>query len=85
LIEGVAFLHEWCVAHRDIKPDNLVLDRDFCLKIIDFDLAMRVRDEDEEVDDQCGTKYWIAPEVENNNLKRHSPMRADRWACGRVL
>jgi serine/threonine protein kinase len=83
LIEGVAFLHEWCVAHRDIKPDNLVLDRDFCLKIIDFDIAMRVREEDEEVDDQCGTEHWIAPEVEKE--PSHSPMRADRWACGRVL
>ncbi|KAG6382156.1 hypothetical protein JVT61DRAFT_801 [Boletus reticuloceps] len=42
---------------------------------------MRVEDEDEEVDDQCGTQNWTAPEVE----KRHSPIKADRWACGRVL
>ncbi|KAI0291847.1 kinase-like domain-containing protein, partial [Russula brevipes] len=83
LIEGVAYLHQRGVAHRDIKPDNLVVDRDFCLKIIDFDVAMRVRDEDEEVDDLCGTDHWIAPEVEKE--LRHSPMRADRWACGQVL
>jgi len=83
LIQGVAYLHVSRVAHRDIKPDNLVVDRDFCLKIIDFDTAMRVKDDDEEVDDQCGTKHWTAPEVENN--KRHSPIRADRWACGLVL
>ncbi|KAG6369033.1 hypothetical protein JVT61DRAFT_1958 [Boletus reticuloceps] len=42
---------------------------------------MQVEDEDEEVDDQCGTRDWMAPEVE----KRHSPIKADRWACGRVL
>jgi len=83
LIKGVAFLHMYLVAHRDIKPDNLVLDQYFCLKIIDFDLAMRVRDKDEEVDSQCGTEGWMAPEVENN--ERHSPIKADRWACGRVL
>ncbi|KAI0293575.1 kinase-like domain-containing protein [Russula brevipes] len=83
LIEGVAYLHVCSVAHRDIKPDNLVVDRDFRLKIIDLDAAMRVKDEDEEVDDQCGTKHWMAPEVVLN--KRHSPIRADRWACGRVL
>ena len=83
LIKGVAYLHEHLIAHRDIKPDNLVLDNNFCLKIIDFDIAMRVEDEDEEVDGRCGTKDWMAPEVEKNS--RHSPIKADRWACGRVL
>ena len=73
LIEGLAYLHEHCIAYRDIKPDNL-LDETFCLKMIDLDIAMRV--EDEEVDDQCGTKDWMAPEVEKN--LRHSPIKADR-------
>jgi serine/threonine protein kinase len=40
LIEGLAYLHKHCIAHRDIKPDNLLVDRDFCLKIIDFDIAI---------------------------------------------
>jgi serine/threonine protein kinase len=83
LIKDLAYLHEHLIAHRDIKPDNLRLDENICLKIIDFDIAMRVEDEDEEVDDQCGTKDWMTPEVEKN--LRHSPIKADRWACGRVL
>jgi serine/threonine protein kinase len=83
LIEGLAYLHEHCIAHRDIKPDNLLVDENFCLKIIDFDIAMRVEDEDEEIDDQCGTENWMAPEVEKKLT--HSPIKADRWACGRVL
>ncbi|KAF8437713.1 hypothetical protein L210DRAFT_3647381 [Boletus edulis BED1] len=49
-------------AHRDVKPDNLVVDKSFNLKIIDFDIAMLVEDEDEEVDDQCETRDWMAPE-----------------------
>jgi serine/threonine protein kinase len=83
LIKGVAYLHEHRIAHRDIKPENLVVDRNFNLKIIDFDIAMRVEGEDEEVDEQCGTRGWMAPEVEKK--LRHSPIKADRWACGEVI
>jgi len=54
------------------------------LKIADFDIAMQVKDEDEEVNDQCGTKGWMAPEVENKS-STYSPIKADRWSCGRVL
>ncbi|KAH9952844.1 kinase-like domain-containing protein, partial [Russula dissimulans] len=83
LIRGVAFLHKLCIAHRDIKPDNLLVDQEICLKIIDFDIAMQVKDEDEEVDGQCGTKHWIAPEIEEKLM--YSPIKADRWSTGRVL
>ncbi|KAF8501598.1 kinase-like domain-containing protein [Russula emetica] len=83
LIKGVAYLHEFCIAHRDIKPENLVVDRDFCLKMIDFDVAMRVRDEHEVVDGQCGTEGWMAPEIEEKSM--YSPIKADRWSTGQVL
>jgi serine/threonine protein kinase len=83
LVKGLGYLHKLCIAHRDIKPGNLLVDHGFRLKVIDFDIAMRVEDEDEEVDDQCGTKGWIAPEVEKRVT--YSPIRADRWSCGHVL
>jgi len=84
LIKGLTYLHEYRIAHRDIKPHNLLINEEnFLLVITDFDLAMRVEDEDEEVDDQCGTKHWMAPEVEGNSW--HSPIKADRWSCGHVI
>ncbi len=42
---------------------NLPLDGNFCLKIIDFDIAMQVKDKNDEVNDECGTKRWMAPEI----------------------
>ena len=82
LINGVAYLHKYCIAHRDIKPENLVVDGDFCLKIIDFDMAMQVKGENEVVEGQCGTRGWMAPEMENS---MYSPIKADRWSTGKVL
>ena len=87
LIEGLAYLHVHQIAHRDIKPGNLVCDDAFLLKIIDFDLAIKVEDENSEIDECCGTKVWTAPEMgeEDEPTPMHSPIKADRWSCGRVL
>ncbi|KAH9168835.1 kinase-like domain-containing protein, partial [Lactarius sanguifluus] len=73
--------------HRDIKPDNLVCDDDFCLQIIDFDVAIEVQDENTEVDKYRGTRGWTAPEMGEEDGPRawYSPIKADRWSCGRVL
>ena len=46
IIKGFAYLHKHCIAHGDIKPENLVVDTDYCLKIIDFDAATKINDED---------------------------------------
>ena len=87
LIKGLAYLHEHNIAHRDVKPDNLVCDDDFCLQIIDFDVAIEVRDENTEVGEYRGTKGWTAPEMgtEDGPSLMYSPIKADRWSCGRVL
>jgi serine/threonine protein kinase len=84
LIEGLAYLHKIYIAHRDIKPDNLLVDENFCLKIIDFGVSTQLKNEDEEVSDYCGTKGWIAPEI-RREMGAYNPIRADRWSCGLVI
>ncbi|KAI0255971.1 kinase-like domain-containing protein [Lactifluus subvellereus] len=92
-IEGVAFLHHHNVAHRDLKPGNVVVDTKHESKtsprlfIIDFDLAQFVENEETMVESWCGTPPWIAPDLGSRDgpTQRYSPILADRWACGRMI
>jgi len=87
LIKGVAFLHRHFIAHRDIKPDNLVYTDAFRLQIIDFEVATRLIDADQLLDEDAGTEEYKAPEIEDiyGQPKLHSPIRADRWSCGLII
>ncbi|TKY48800.1 G-type lectin S-receptor serine/threonine-protein kinase [Spatholobus suberectus] len=63
---GLAYLHEKCrdcIIHCDVKPENILLDADFCPKIADFGLAKLVgRDFSRVLTTVRGTKYYLAPE-----------------------
>ena len=86
-LEGVAYLQHCSVAHLDLKPDNIVVQRDRKSKaidvaLIDFDIAA-FADLEPTIEGACGTRGWCAPEVFAG--KPYDPLLADRWSCGRVL
>ncbi|KAF8270894.1 hypothetical protein EI94DRAFT_1494301, partial [Lactarius quietus] len=84
---GLAYLHEHKIAHRDIEPDNQVCDRSFCLQLINFDTAIRVPDENTEIDKYRGTQGWTVREMgePDEPTPTHSPIKADRWSRCQVL
>jgi serine/threonine protein kinase len=80
LIEGIEFLHSHCVAHLDLKLENLLLDKDFDLKIFDFDQAQNFDDRDLK---SGGTVGYRSPELINKNVLNYSAL--DVYSAGVLL
>jgi protein-serine/threonine kinase len=86
LMSGVEYMHEMGVAHRDLKPGNLLLTQHGNLQITDFGNAECFRTAWEtEVHMSigvCGSAPYIAPEEYRGN--KFDPRAVDIWACGIV-
>ena len=82
LINAMFYLHSQNIAHRDIKIDNILLDRNKNLKLIDFGLSTKYQ-ENKVLDQPCGTIVYSAPEVLEGKL--YHGMLVDIWSCGIVL
>jgi serine/threonine protein kinase len=63
LARGAAALHRAGIIHRDIKPDNVILEREGSLKLIDLGVVRVPGLEDFPADDIPGTPAYMAPEM----------------------
>jgi serine/threonine protein kinase len=80
LCEGVEYIHQQHIIHRDLKLGNLFLTASMNVKIGDFGLATRLGQEKKGT--ICGTPNYISPEVLN---KEGHGFQADVWALGCVM
>ena len=63
LARGAAALHRAGIIHRDIKPDNVILESGGGLKLIDLGTARVMALEDASTPDIPGTRAYMAPEM----------------------
>ncbi|KAF7289884.1 Non-specific serine/threonine protein kinase [Mycena indigotica] len=85
LISGVWYMHQKNIVHRDLKLENLLLDRNRNLIITDFGFANHFnRDKNEFMETMCGSPCYAAPELVNAEGNYVGTM-ADVWSCGVIL
>lgn len=70
------------ILHRDIKPDNIFLDGDHCVKLGDFGLAKMLDQSHMMANTYVGTPYYMSPEVLLNDV---SSPASDIWSLGCVI
>lgn len=85
LISGVSYIHEKKIVHRDLKLENLLLDRNRNVIITDFGFANRFEHRsDDLMQTSCGSPCYAAPElVISEGLYVGSAV--DIWSCGVIL
>ncbi|GER25481.1 CBL-interacting protein kinase 7 [Striga asiatica] len=86
VVSALRFCHRNGVFHRDIKPQNLLLDRNGLLKVTDFGLSAlfdQKRAGGDLIHTACGTPAYTAPEVVRRS--GYDGGKADAWSCGVLL
>ncbi|KAK6460689.1 kinase-like domain-containing protein [Scheffersomyces coipomensis] len=90
ILEGIKYVHEKGISHRDLKPDNILIMQDdpILVKITDFGLA-KFSDNSTFMKTFCGTLAYVAPEIitgkyeqTTDNGKRNYSSLVDLWSLG---
>ncbi|POW05234.1 hypothetical protein PSTT_09862 [Puccinia striiformis] len=80
VLEGLLYLHEQGVIHRDIKGSNILATKEGGVKLADFGVATRTGGLSDNA--VVGSPYWMAPEVVDQS---GATTASDIWSVGCVV
>jgi len=82
VLSGLNYLHSHQILHRDIKADNILIDKKGECKLADFGVAKQLKDGATKAYTFCGTTCFLAPEI---LLGEGQGLASDIWAVGCTL
>lgn len=83
LAEGMKYLHNNGVVHRDFKPENVLVFSETKFVISDFSVSSRLQSPNEMFSETKGPPAYLAPEELNGD--DYYPKPADVWSYGIAL
>lgn len=84
ILRGLEHMHRRHIAHRDIKPHNILIDvGDRIVKICDFGSAKNLKDSKSPNSTYVCSRWYRAPELLQQNADYTT--KVDIWSCGCVL
>lgn len=84
IMEGVEYLHSMNIAHRDIKPQNLLVTKEKKVYIMDFNVSFKNNNMGQpfKMMTKTGTVTFSAPEI---FIQKVYDEKVDIWSAGIVL
>lgn len=82
IILALQYLHQQETVYRDLKPENLLIDKDGHIKLADFGFAKKV--ENDKTFTLCGTPEYLAPEIIKGSRVGYGKS-VDWWALGILI
>eukprot|EP00172_Hildenbrandia_rubra_P004384 Plantae.Rhodophyta-Hildenbrandia_rubra.ctg8755.p1 GENE.Plantae.Rhodophyta-Hildenbrandia_rubra.ctg8755~~Plantae.Rhodophyta-Hildenbrandia_rubra.ctg8755.p1 ORF type:complete len:429 (+),score=70.67 Plantae.Rhodophyta-Hildenbrandia_rubra.ctg8755:274-1560(+) len=88
ILSGVHFMHSAGVFHRDLKPNNIMINGKCKLRIIDLGLARARFQNDMDTHfwtDYVATRWYRAPELIMKEDRNHYSTAIDMWSVGCIF
>ena len=82
LMNAVEYLHRLGICHRDLKPQNILLDVDYNIKLVDFGLS-NVFQNGQYLRTACGSPCYAPPEMVSGNV--YQGQIGDVWSMGIIF
>ena len=82
LFNGIRKMRENNIVHRDLKLANILVSKDFTVKIADFGFARFQADQQTLLQSYCGTPITMAPEILRKQVYNE---KCDIWSLGVII